>query len=209
MCFTRSMKISNFSNNLSFGKTLAASCSVRTNTGDVEQCNIYELDKKDDKDYFLKLKNNPSWEDNKYLDIVNSLMFSTYISLNIKSYAMENSDGDCLGYVRAISDGREHEKKSITYIETCPEYSSNNKKRELKYIGQSLMAFIVGLAKKEDKDSVCIPSVAKGASKFYQKKCFFKKDKTSTNGLVLNNKYYDKFLKKHKKNTQSEIKFYI
>lgn len=203
------MKISNSNFNLSFGKTLTASCGIKTNAGNIKQCNIYELDKNDDKDYFLKLKGNPAWENSQYVDIVNSLMFSPHISLDIKSYAMEDSDGACLGYIRTIADGRKKEKKRITYLETCPQYSAENKKRELKYIGQSLMAFIVGLAKKEDKDRVCIPSVTKSATKFYEKKCCFKKDNVTIDGLILKNKNYDKFLKKHKRNTHTDITYYI
>lgn len=204
------MKISIQNNSVLFGKSLVASCNVKRKTGELEECDIYELDKKEDFDYFLKLKNNPDWANGKYVTITNNLFLSPYSSKRANMYAIEDKFGSCLGYVRTISVDDCEKNEQIEFLETCPTLSSNNKKRQVKYVGQSLVAFVVGMAKRENKQSVYVPIVAQSARKFYQKKCYFKNDTAFKNcGVVLENSNYDKLLKKHRKNTHSAITYYV
>lgn len=203
------MKISIQNNNVLFGKSLVASCNVKRKSGELEECDIYELDKKEDFDYFLKLKNNPDWANGRYVTITNNLFLSSYSSKRANMYALEDKLGSCLGYVRTISVDDCEKNEQIEFLETCPTLSSNNKKRQVKYVGQSLVAFVVGLAKRENKQSVYVPIVAQSARKFYQNKCYFKNDTLIRNGVVLENSNYDKLLKKHRKNTHSAITYYV
>lgn len=203
------MKISNQNSNVLFGKSLVASCSVKRKTGELEKCHIYKLNKAEDFDYFSKLKDSPNWENDKYVSITNGLFLSPYSSKNANLYAIEDKSGSCLGYVRTISVEDCEKREQIDFLETCPTLSSNNKKRDVKYVGQSLIAFIVGLAKNENKQGVYVPVVAKNARKFYLKKCYFKNDTALKHGVVLDNSDYEKILKKHRNNTQSAITYYV
>ncbi len=194
---------------VSFGKKLVAKCSVKTATEKEKPCEIYELSKKDDIDYFCKLKNSPEWEDSEYLELTNQMMLSPLLSNGLRTFSLETKDNVCIGFVTTIDYDFEPNKTNVEFLETCPMYSSKNKEREIKYIGQTLMAFVVALAQKNKKDKVCVPTVAPKSKKFYGKACGFRQDYKDNDGLILNKQSYEKFLKKHQTNTGKEIEFIV
>ncbi len=194
-------------NSQSFCKKLVATCNVKTRNDNSKECNIYQLDKKKDTRYFLNLGESRNWDENKFLGISNQLMLSPLLSSHIIPYVMEDEKGDCLGYISVLKDEDKGEKASIQYLETCPKHSSNNKERQIKYIGESLLAFVVSLAKNEDVARVCVPTYSSSAKPFYYWKCCFREDKDKKDGLVLDRRNYDKFLDRHNKKVGSEITF--
>lgn len=202
------MKISVLNSNINFGKTLAASCFVKSSKGDNVACSIFKLNRNEDKDYFLNLKTNPDWTNGKYVSINNTLFLSPCASSSASLYVLEDEQGSCLGYLRTSSDENEQNMEQILFLETCPQFASRNKNRDIKYVGQSLIAFIVGLAQKKNRNSVYVPFVEHSANKFYRK-CEFRKNKEYNHGLVLQTNKFEKFINKYNKNVGNKITYYI
>lgn len=195
--------------NISFGKQLMAKCQVKTTSGGTIPCKIYELDKKEDIDYFCKLRKSEEWEDSEYLEIANQMILSPLLSDDLRTYSIENEQEKCIGFVSTQSFDFIPDKTYVEFLETCPEYTSKNKKRGIKYIGQTLLTFVVGLAAKEDKKRVCIPVTAPKSKKFYTRGCGFRQDYNGKDGLILNAQSYDKLRVRHKENTGKEIEFVV
>ena len=53
--------------NISFGKTLLAKCDLRRGNYKKVECNIFQLNSVDDKDYFERVWKSKPWQDAKYL----------------------------------------------------------------------------------------------------------------------------------------------
>lgn len=193
--------------NISFGKQLMATCQVKTRNGEVKPCKIYEINKKDDIDYFCKLKDSREWADGEYLEITNQMMLSPLLNNGLRTYCLESDEDGCIGFVSTQDFDFIPDKTYVEFLETVPEHTSLNKKRGIKYIGQTLMAFVVGLAAKEDKKRVCVSTTAPKSKKFYTKGCGFRQDYRGQDGLILNAQSYNKLLDKHRTNTGKEIEF--
>lgn len=192
---------------ISFGKKLMARCQIKTNSGEIKPCEIYELKKEEDIDYFCKLKKNPEWENGEYIEITNQMMLSPLLNKGLRTFSLETKDEGCLGYISTHDFDFIPNKTYVEFLETCPQYTSQNKKRKIKYIGQSLMAFVVGLAQEQNKTRVCITTTAPKSKKFYSRACNFRQDYNGNDGLILNSQSYQKFLNRHKENTGKEIEF--
>lgn len=192
---------------VAFGKHLMANCQIQTNTGKAKPCKIYELTKEEDIDYFCQLKKSPQWVNSEYLEMTNQMMLSPLLSNGLRTFGLETEEEGCIGFVTTVDYDFEPNKTNIEFLETSPKYIAKNKKRELKYIGETLMAFVIGLAQKNEKDKVCVRTVAPKSRKFYGKACSFREDYKGKDGLVLNKQSYNKFLDKHKEKTGSEITF--
>ena len=192
------MKISK---NISFGKTLVATCQIPKSDKSVSSCKIFELDNTEDKNYFEKLNVSPNWTENRFLWVMKRLMQSKSIGKDHDTFSIENKSGDCLGYINIISHKSPFNKKSIQYIETSKDDT------ETKLTKQSLVAFIIEQAKREDKEKVSVLAFDKNTRKFFTKECGFKHSIDNGYDFVLDKKHYDKFLEKHKQKTGSEITF--
>ena len=193
------MKITN---NISFGKTLVATCQIHTQDKDDFSCKIFELNNTDDYDYFQKLGTNPQWKGNKFVWVMKRLMESKSIGKGNDTFSLENQDGECLGYINVISHKTPRNKKSIQYVESTPQ---ENKKND--FAKKTLVAFIVEQARKENKDEVNTLIFNKDARKFFKRECGFKLGEESSYDFVINKKHYSKFLEKYQKDTGSEITF--
>lgn len=196
------MKINN---NISFGKTLVATCQIQTTDKKNSACNIFELNSTEDKDYFEKLKSNPTWNGNKFLRSMDNLMKKGSIGKSNDTFSLENSGGECLGYISVITHEHPHNRKFIYSIETAPEYTAKKKDRTINNIGRSLVAFIVEKAKQENRDKVTTLAFDSDTRRFFKHHCGFKYGENSSYDCVLNRKDYTKFLENHKVKTGSEI----
>ncbi|MBQ8886627.1 MAG: hypothetical protein IJY61_02890 [Candidatus Gastranaerophilales bacterium] len=192
------MKITN---NISFGKKLVATCQLSSTDKDSPCCKIFELNNTEDKDYFEKLNDNPKWNKNRFVWVMQRLMQSKSIGKENDTFSLESQTGECLGYINVISHKTPHNKKFIQYLETAQEDKKTN------FAKQTLVAFIVEQAKKENKDEVTTIIFEKDVRKFFKGVCGFKLGTESSYDFVLSKKHYGKFLEKYKKNTGSEITF--
>ena len=198
------MKISN---NISFGKTLVATCQLPTTDKKMCSAKIFELNSNEDKDYFEKLKTTPHWNGSKFLRSMDFLMKRGSIGKTNDTFSLENGEGECLGYISVITHEKPYNKKFIYSLETAPEYSVKNKNRKTKNVGQTLVAFIVNKAQQENRDKVTTLAFDADERKFFKRNCKFKVGEESGYDFVLNKKHYSKFLEKHKEKTGSKISF--
>ena len=136
------MQIQTFMSPISFQKSFMSNATVLQD-GKPLDCKIFEVNYKDDKDYFDKVQNDKNWKKAVYLDeIVEDFPYDFPYE---KIYTIENSKEDCLGYLSI--DVFDKHKLEVNLIETCPKYSIRNEKRGIQNIGQELMNFLVRIAK--------------------------------------------------------------
>ena len=178
-----------------------STCQMPTQDEKDSCCKIFELNNVEDKDYFSNLNKSKNWSGNSFVWVMERLMQSKSIGKDHDTFSIENQFGDCLGYINIISHKSPFNKKSIQYIETSKDDT------ETKLIQQSLVAFIIEQAKREDKAKVSVLAFDKNIRKFFTKECGFKHSIDSGYDFVLDKKHYDKFLEKHKQKTGSEITF--
>lgn len=159
------MKINLLTSTISFQKRFLTTATV-LKRGRNYECNIYELDPTEDKDYFTKVERDNKWNNSLYLEHIIKDFPKDYPTKT--TYSIENKKGECLGFVNVENDEEEN-CLGIDLIETCPKHTSKSKKREFKKIGTALINFLVNFAKENKFKAVTIPAVAKKARGFYQK----------------------------------------
>ena len=158
------MQIQAFTTSISFQKKFMSNATVIEN-GKKSECKIFEVNYKEDKDYFEKVQNDKNWKKAVYLDeIIEDFPYDFPYE---KIYTIENIKEECLGYLSI--DVFDKHKLEVNLIETCPEYSIRNKKRGIQNIGKELMNFLVGMAKDRNVDAITVPIVADSAFPFYEK----------------------------------------
>ncbi len=184
---------------ISFKKTLIKNCTIPDKKNHPTPCGIYKLDLPEDRYYFTKLLKDKKWDGNKYLDdIDDSIRIDGEYENN---YVLESENGECLGFI-CTTDEPKFNAKEVDYLETCPYYAKQNPERDLKYIGETLLAFVVELAKKGDFNSVIIPFPAKRAVKFYMDKCGFIQGADGV-AKIMCKKDYHKLIEQNKKHTEN------
>lgn len=134
--------------------------------GRAYECNIYELDPTEDKDYFTKVKRDKKWNNSFYLENIMKDFPKNYAIRT--TYSIENKKGECIGFVNVENDEEEN-CLGIDLIETCPKHTSKSKKREFKLIGTALINFLINIAKENNFKALTIPAVAKHSREFYKK----------------------------------------
>ncbi|MBQ2984557.1 MAG: hypothetical protein IJD57_07165 [Candidatus Gastranaerophilales bacterium] len=165
------------------------------------ECNVFELDKKQDFDYFQKLQHDRNWRRAKFLkemdeDLQRDLSYE-------RVFVLETKDKNCLGYI-CIDDFERENTKQIAYIETCPRYAGKNNKKTYKYIGNALLAFAVQFAQENCADKVTVPYVVSKSKRFYFKSGFKKTMPVFDGEVQLLSKKFDTFLKRHNKKTKAK-----
>lgn len=199
------MKISSLNKQISFSKTLVANCSVLNKNDGPIPCKIYSLNQQEDSDYFEKIPNASDWENAKYLCYlkVDLERFDDFVYKDYSIYALENEEGDCLGYSEISNKYLGTDE--VTYLETVPSQAYyNRRKSKLKYIGETLLSFMVKKAQKDSKDFVELyPSMA--STMFYMKKCFFTPYDDDPDTFYLDKYNFDKLIKNNEQNTNSSI----
>ena len=164
------MKI--FSQNyINFQKKLVANCKVGTGENST-QAKIYQLDYPEDLDYYKNnAEKNQNWQGSYYLTDASKIL--EYNGNKYSHYVMEDLDNDLL--CLSVIDKRSLTYDELDYLETAPKLSSYNRDgRKLKYIGETMLAFLVKMARGK-KTSFEVPNVAKReqTQKFYYDLCKF------------------------------------
>ena len=183
---------------ISFQKTLVKNCNIPDKKNYPHPCAIYKLDLPEDIDYFSKAQRDKKWDKNRFLDEVESC-FQCAIDEE-SNYVLENSKGDCLGYI-CTSDDYENKIKEIMFLETCPHYAQANPKRGLKYIGETLLAYAVELADRDGFNCVDIPKASTKATQFYTDKCGFEENEDDPMEKTLYKKDFYKLIKQNQEHS--------
>jgi len=196
------MKIGNI-DNIQFQKKLMARCAVK-NDKRKKFCNIYALEpeKRKDRHYFRTLSmSNDDWKDARFLDALDR-QASEY-KLNQKTfYVLEDLDKNCLG-VCSI-DKTDKDKDTLSYFEVVPKNAYRNKDRKIKYVGETMLAFLTKMAKKSGKKYLEVPYVMSDAIDFYIEKCNFEK-MLYPNTAIASSSSFEALEKQNKKHTRSKI----
>lgn len=163
------MRIGNIKN-ISFQKKLVASCAV-LNGATSEECSIYKLDSFEDRDYFDNLAKLQKWQLSYFLSGMADKIRDDAPYTKRSIYAIENSKNECLGYCRV--DDTYNNISYLTHLEVVPYASHRNEARKSKYVGETLVAFLAKMAKKNNKKSIYVPNMYMPAMNFYLEKCKF------------------------------------
>lgn len=207
------MKINSVQISPSFQKKLVAKANVLK---EKQPCpvSIYELTKKEDKDYFENLTFDAKWGLSEFADdIAWDFKRSKYLGKKLDFYSMEDKDGNCLGIVEV--DNSKRHKQNIKYIESIPE---NSKKREISYalekeklqysyIGETMLAFLAKQQKSKIRQKeIVVKSPLAQARNFYLKSYFCFDDKEMFLGSMhLPRENEISLIEDNEKHTQSKI----
>lgn len=197
------MRISQIYSNISFRKKLVAKAAVSA-ANESLSCKIYKLSSEKDKLYFDKMPNLSDWEESDFINAFREELEENPEGKRI--YALEDKDENCLGLIE-LYDNDLSKRKSIAYLETCPKNSAENKKRNIKYIGETMLAFATALAKKEKSSVLTVPIALQSAEAFYIDKCGFMP--SISFGLALFGDMYEKLIDKNAEHTDRKIKLVI
>lgn len=194
------MKINNM-NNFSFQKRLIANCAVLKEK-QPEACKIYKMGAQD-QDYFKNLFKEESWQDAYYLESIDAMM--KYRTLGGRQiYSMEDSNDNCIAFCEV--DHECIDSDILEFIEVAPKIASSNGKRKTKYVGETLMSFLMKYALQNGKQMLAVDSPSERAEDFYLKNCGMS-ERTILNrkDFVINEKGINKLLDKNLSHTGSKI----
>lgn len=183
------MKINLLTSTISFQKKFLTTATV-LKRGRNYECNIYELDPTEDKDYFSKVYNDRAWKKSVYIKEMKEDFPENYPKE--KTYTIEDTNEKCLGFIN-IEDC--YDTIEINLLEVCPKLSYKAKRRKTKYIGQGLINFLISLAKEQEKKRITVPIVRIGAEGFYEK-CGFELVNNPMEDALLTSNNFDKVLEK-------------
>ena len=193
------------SSDINFGKKLVATANVVKVFNGKEKslpCSIYQLEREVDKDYF---KTQPKyWKRAAFLDSVEAEIATKHSKYRPIGdiYVVEDSKGKMLGY---CEQDELYFQNALVLIETSPACLSSKKDRKIKYVGETMLAFLVKMAKNQNKAAFAVDSVLDEARDFYSKKCGFEKDGIRT--YILSEKQFDNFISQNENHTQGKIEF--
>lgn len=161
------------SNKVNFQKRLVAKCTVgeKENSKPVK---IYELNKDTDAIWLHRAYFNTDWQGNYYLNDIIDEFEETSRDNGDKYYIMEDEKGRALSC--AVLDTKRNKQFALDYIETAPRLSQENPiSRKTKFIGETMLAFMVKIAKNNKKDfKVKCVAPRPETEKFYFEQCGFR-----------------------------------
>ena len=199
------MKISSLSSQISFKKTLVANCSVIKKEDTSYPCQIFSLDDDGDINYFDNVNNRNDWINSRYLCYLNKDLktIKDDFDYGYRIYALETNDGDCLGYSEIVK--RDDGVDEILFLETVPTQTFlNSHKSKFKYIGETLLSFMVKKSQQEESRQVELqPSILSTA--FYRDKCFFIPPEKEVDPYYLTRNSFSKLIKQNEEHTHSSI----
>ncbi len=165
-------------------------------------CSIYDLNQQDDSDYFEKIPNKSDWNGARYLCYLKEDLSELDDKPDRMVYSLETQDGDCLGYSE-ISYGKN--SNEILFLETVPtENFSSREKSSFKYIGETLLSFLVKQSKLQKVKSIELQATVASIN-FYKDKCFFRVPKKEVDPLYLTKNDFSKLIKQNERHTKSTI----
>jgi len=164
------MKITNINhNNLNFQKTLMAKANI-IKDNQKSPCKIYELDPYDDNDldYFKPLYGTLDARKNTFFDDIESDFLA---GIEARFYVMEDENGRCLGACE-VNENLQDNADELVFLETAATVASANCNRNIKYVGETLLRYAIGMAKKGKRREFVVIDPTPYAYMFYIKQGF-------------------------------------
>ena len=197
------MKISSLTSQIPFKKTLVANCSVIKKENMSYPCSIYSIDKNSDIDYFDLVSNSSEWVNARYLCYLKEDLKTIEEDIGYDIFALESKDGACLGYSEVVKTSDDVDE--VLFLETVPTQTFlNSHKSTFKYIGETLLAFMVKKSQSENSLKVELhPSIL--STSFYKDKCFFSPPQSDIEPYYLTFNKFSKLIKQNEEHTKSSI----
>ena len=198
------MNINLINNQINFGKTLKAKCDLRRQNHKKVECNIFQLNPEDDKDYFERVWRSKSWQDAKYLWDMDA-----ELNANIegeKIFTIESRAGKCLGYIVMAPTLNNPRQQELVFLETCPKYQTKKENRSLKYIGETLLAYATGQVDTSKTSAIVIKNYSKTGKPFYKENCGFREQNDENRTLILHRKKFSQLITRNEFHTGSKIR---
>ena len=194
------MKINNI-NNFSFQKRLIANCAVLKEE-QPKSCKIYKMEAQD-QDYFKNLFNEESWQNAYYLENIDAMM--KYRTLGGRQiYSMEDGNDKCIAFCEV--DHECIDSDILEFIEVAPKIASSNGERKTKYVGETLMSFLMKYALQNGKQMLAVDSPSERAEDFYLKTCgMSERTILKRRDFIIKEKEINKLLAKNESHTGSNI----
>ena len=187
---------------ISFQKTLVGHCNV-IKDNKPEKCDIYKLDEFEEMEYFNNSQRKKDWQNAYYW---NRYTQSGYMPKESGEIFVLEEDDKCIGYVDISCD---YPGMSIDFFEANPKYKGSDKNKKIKYIGESIIAFLAHKAQKEKIPFISVFAWSVGADKFYVNKCGFDKNKVSKiDFLLLNEDKYQDIISQNEVHTKGKMEIY-
>lgn len=164
------MKINSITN-IFFQKKLVAMGMVGEPNSQ-KQVNFYRLELPQDNGYYTKCATSEDWKGNFYIKDIESIIVRGNKE-KLDYYVMEDNEGRTLCY-----SALKHKKKEerLEYLEVMPKISSYNPDRKIKYVGETMVAFLTSIAKKRHKDFFVSEVAPREKTRnFYYKLCQMQK----------------------------------
>lgn len=194
------MKINSI-NNILFQKKLVAKCKfIQDNLQ--KDANIYELESGVDDNYLRFNLSKTKWSENAFYAgsiVIDYLDFKS--SKSTKFYVMEDEKENLIAYCEFAN---RYDNCELDIIEALPEASIYNSERKTKYIGETMIAFLVNLCKKLSKDFKVVDIAERKQTKdFYYKNCQMKQ--IAPKEAILEKEKFNEFLEQNTRHTGTEI----
>ena len=187
--------------NINFQKRLVANATIQRNNKP-QEVEIFHLDDPQDNKILDKALDTNEWVGSYYLPDLNIGFLSDF--QQNKYYIMTDKKDKLL--CMCVVNERGNKKNKLEYIETAPKLSKYNKgERKVKFIGETMLAFIAKKGK-IDKKGLVIPNVAQRPEtvKFYFNQCKCTPD--GKKGAKMPVDSIDCFVKKNESHTGSKIR---
>ncbi len=190
------MRINN-TQNINFQKKLIALGAIKQ--GDISKgVKFFHLDKISDMSDLQRAQKSVNWHGNYYLnDIVDG---NGYHISRFDVYTMEDEAQNILGYSVINQKGSQ---TLLDIIETAPKFSTYRESRPLRYIGETMMAFIATISGKKDIGVNDIAQRPK-TKNFYFSQCRFSKNKLD-DGATLKKTNFKKLIKSNEAHTGKKV----
>ena len=199
------MRISSL-NNIAFQKNLTATCSIGQ-TGSSKKAFIYELDRPEDRIILYKIFYDKKWQYNNYLNEITEEYEKPDKNSQEKYFIIEDKDKNIL-CISVLNTSNEKENV-LEYIETAPTLSCYNRNsRPIKFIGETMIAFLAKLTKRERKDLFVLEIAPKPLTRnFYFIHCGF--NPVPENNAIMPKEKLDTIIKMNERHTGSKIEILI
>ncbi len=190
------------SNKIAFQKKLAATCSIGQ-IGSSKKAFIYELDKPEDRIELYKIYYDKKWQYNNYLNEITEEYEKPRKNNQEKYFIIEDKDKSVLCI--SVLNTSDKEENILEYIETAPTLSCYNRNsRPIKFIGETMIAFLAKLTKRERKNLFVLEIAPRPLTrKFYFEHCGF--NPAPENNAIMPNETLDTLISMNERHTGSKI----
>lgn len=161
---------------------------------------IYQLDDNEDLIEIRGLRAQTNWQGSYYLDDV-AIFGKNYLNRGFNIHTIENDTGNILCY--SLID-EAPKQVDVILLETAPKLSRYNSNRDVKYIGETMVAFLATLAKSKNKDLV-VKGVAdrRKTQDFYFSLCKF--SRLGDENAILKKRTVKKLVESNEKHTGKKV----